>query len=124
MKQTHLVAGDTVVVLSGKYKGKRGKIKLVRRGDLVAEVEGVNVVKRHTKPGVKSKGGSSAIMGSGNTPSAGGIFEKEMPIPLHRLMYVCPKCAKPSKLAFAVKGEGKERVCRRCGEPADRPVKA
>lgn len=123
MGSIRLAAGDTVMVLSGKYKGKRGKIKLVRRGDSVAEVEGVNVVKRHTKPGVKSKGRSS-VMGSGSSPSAGGIFEKEMPVPLHRLMYVCPKCAKPSKLAFAVKGGSKERVCRRCGEPAERPVKA
>jgi large subunit ribosomal protein L24 len=124
MASIRLAAGDTVMVLSGKYKGKRGKVKLVRRGDGTAEVEGVSVVKRHTKPGVKSKGSSSNIMGSGSTPSAGGIFEKEMPIGLHRLMYVCPKCGKPSKLAFAVKGESKERVCRRCGEPAERPVKA
>jgi len=109
VKQTHLVAGDTVVVLSGKYKGKRGKIKLVRRSDNVAEVEGVNVVKRHSKATPKSKA---------------GILEKELPMPVGRLMYICPKCNKPSKLARAVKGEGKERVCRRCGEPADRPVKA
>ena len=49
MRQTRLAAGDTVVVLSGKYKGKRGKIKLVRRATGRAEVEGVNVVKRHSK---------------------------------------------------------------------------
>jgi large subunit ribosomal protein L24 len=109
VKQTRLAAGDTVVVLSGKYKGKRGKVKFVRRATGVAEVEGVNVVKRHSKATPKSKA---------------GILEKELPMPVSRLMYVCPKCNKPTKLARAVKGEGKERICRRCGETADRPVKA
>jgi large subunit ribosomal protein L24 len=108
MKATRLAAGDTVMVLSGKYKGKRGKIKLVRRHGAVAEVEGVNVVKRHSKATPKAKA---------------GIIEKELPMSVSRLMYVCPKCNKPSKLARAIKGEGKERICRRCGEVADRPVK-
>ncbi len=108
VKQTRLAAGDTVMVLSGKYKGKRGKIKLVRRHEGVAEVEGVNVVKRHTKATQKAKA---------------GILEKELPMSVSRLMYVCPKCNKPSKLARVIKGEGKERICRRCGEAADRPVK-
>ena len=113
MRQTRLAAGDTVVVLSGKYKGIRGKIKLVRRATGMAEVEGVNVVKRHSK----------ATQKGGQTTKA-GILEKELPMPVGRLMYVCPKCNKPSKLARMVKGESKERICRRCSEPADRPVKA
>ena len=109
MGLTRLATGDTVLVLSGKYKGKHGKIKLIRRNLGVAEVEGVNVVKRHSKATPKAKA---------------GIIEKEMPMPVSRLMYVCPKCQKPSKLARVAKGEGKERTCRRCGEHADRPVKA
>jgi large subunit ribosomal protein L24 len=109
VKQTRLAAGDTVVVLSGKYKGKRGKVKLVRRATGVAEVEGVNVVKRHSKATPKAKA---------------GILEKELPMSVSRLMYICPKCNKPSKLARVQKGEGKERICRRCDEVADRPVKA
>lgn len=109
MSKLRLAAGDTVVVLSGKDAGKRGKIKLVRRARGVAEVEGVNVVKRHTKPTPNNKG---------------GILEKELPVPIGKLMYVCPKCNKPAKLAFVVKGSEKERVCRRCGEPAERPTKA
>jgi large subunit ribosomal protein L24 len=108
MPATMLAAGDTVMVLSGKYKGKRGKIKLLRRALGVAEVEGVNVVKRHTKATPKAKA---------------GILEKELPIDLSRLMYVCPKCGKPSKLRRAQRGDARERLCRRCGEPADRPVK-
>jgi large subunit ribosomal protein L24 len=103
-----LASGDTVVVLNGKDKGKRGKIKLITR-DGLAEVEGVNVVKRHTKATQKAKA---------------GILEKEMPLPLNRLMYICPKCNKPAKLAFHRNAGSRERICRRCGEPAERPVKA
>jgi large subunit ribosomal protein L24 len=108
MPKLRLAAGDTVIVLSGKDKGKRGKIKLITRGG-TAEVEGVNVVKRHSKATPKAKA---------------GIVEKEMPMPLGKLMYVCPKCSKPSKLAFHQSASGRERICRRCSEPAERPVKA
>jgi large subunit ribosomal protein L24 len=104
-----LAAGDNVVVLSGKDKGKRGKIKLVFSRTGKAEVEGINVVKRHTKATPKAKA---------------GIHEKELPLPLNRLMYVCPKCNKPAKLAFHNSAGVRERICRRCGEPAERPVKA
>ena len=104
-----LAAGDTVVVLNGRDKGKRGRVKLVRYGDRTVEVEGVNVVKRHTKATQKAKA---------------GILDKELPMPASRVMYVCPKCNKPAKIAFVVKGNAKERACRRCGETADRPVKA
>ena len=104
-----LAAGDNVVVLSGKDKGKHGKIKLVFSRSHLAEVEGVNVVKRHTKATPKAKA---------------GILEKELPLHVSRLMYVCPKCNKPSKLAFRTAAGARERVCRRCGEPAERPVKA
>jgi large subunit ribosomal protein L24 len=104
-----LAAGDNVVVLSGKDKGKRGKVKLVFSRAGKAEVEGVNVVKRHTKATPKAKA---------------GIIEKELPLPVGKLMYVCPKCNKPAKLAFRTSAGARERVCRRCGEPAERPVKA
>lgn len=104
-----LAAGDTVVVLNGRDKGKRGRVKLVSHGDRTVEVEGVNVVKRHTKATPKAKA---------------GILDKELPMPASRVMYVCPKCNKPAKIAFVVKGNAKERACRRCGETADRPVKA
>jgi len=103
-----LAAGDTVVVLTGRDKGKRGKIKLVRTAAGKVEVEGVNVVKRHTKQTPKAKA---------------GILDKELPMHISKVMYVCPKCNKPAKIAYVVKGNAKERVCRRCGETAERPVK-
>ncbi len=104
-----LAAGDTVMVLSGKDKGRRGKIKLVRSASGEVQVEGVGVVKRHSKATAKSKS---------------GILEKEMLIPAGKVMYVCPKCNLPSKLRAVMRGDTKERVCRRCGEPAERAVKA
>jgi large subunit ribosomal protein L24 len=108
MLKLRLAKGDNVIVLSGKDKGKRGKVKLVTRTGL-AEVEGVNVVKRHSKATQKAKA---------------GIIEKELPLPLGKLMYVCPKCGKPAKVAFVRKAGARERICRRCGETAERPVKA
>ena len=104
-----LAAGDTVVVLGGKDKGRRAKIKLIDYGRRAAEVESVNVVKRHSKPTPKTKG---------------GIIEKEMFVPVGKLMYVCPKCNQPAKIAFATRAGARERVCRNCGEPAARPVKS
>jgi large subunit ribosomal protein L24 len=105
-----LAAGDTVMVLSGRDKGKRGKVKLVRAFDGKVEVEGVNIVKRHTKPAPPKN-------------PKGGILDKELPLPIAKVMYVCPKCNKPTKVAFVIKGTARERVCRRCGETAERPVK-
>ncbi|MDQ2816622.1 MAG: 50S ribosomal protein L24 [Candidatus Eremiobacteraeota bacterium] len=104
-----LATGDTVVVISGKDKGRRGKVKLVRLAAAKVQVEGINVVKRHSKATANSKA---------------GIVEKEMLLPAGKVMYVCPKCNRPSKLGFAVRGDAKERVCRQCGEPAERPAKA
>jgi large subunit ribosomal protein L24 len=109
MPKMRIAAGDTVMVLTGKDKGKRGKVKLIRTRDRMIEVEGVNVVKRHTKATPKAKA---------------GILDKELPFPISKVMYVCSKCNKPAKIAFAIRSSGKERVCRRCGEPGDRPVKA
>jgi len=105
-----LAAGDTVVVLSGRDKGKRGKVKLVRAAAGKVEVEGVNVVKRHTKATPKV--------------TKAGIIDKELPVPISKVMYVCPKCNKPAKIAFVMKAAARERVCRRCGDTAERPVKA
>ena len=108
MPKIRLATGDTVVVLTGRDKGKRGKIKLVRTTAGKVEVEGVNVVKRHTKATPKAKA---------------GILDKELPMHISKVMYVCPKCNKPAKIAYVTKGNAKERICRRCGETAERPVK-
>lgn len=99
----HIAKGDTVVLRRGKEKGKRGVVKAVYPKRGCALVEGVNVVKRHTKQGV---GGSRQA----------GIFEKEAPIPLGALMVVDPKTSLPSRVRRKVTPEGRIRVAARSGE--------
>jgi len=105
-----LIKGDTVMVRRGKEKGKRGTIKSVFPKEGQATVEGLNVVKRHTKQGY------------GGAKSA-GIYEKEAPLPLSALQYVCTKCDAPSRIKYQMGPEGKQRICGRCGEPAPESVK-
>jgi large subunit ribosomal protein L24 len=99
------------MIRRGKEKGKRGTVKAVFPKDFAATVEGINVVKRHTKPG---SGGQQA----------GGIFEKEAPIPVAALMYVCEKCNTPTRIRHGRNAEGKnQRICVKCGEPARESAK-
>jgi large subunit ribosomal protein L24 len=105
-----LSKGDTVMVRRGKEKGKRGTIKAVFPKSGFATVEGLNVVKRHTKQGF---GGAKTA----------GIYEKEAPLPISVLQYVCAKCSLPSRVKYKVGPQGKQRVCGRCAEPALEPVK-
>ena len=92
---------DTVIVLSGKDKGKEGKVLSVdpKSGKLI--VEGVNVAKRHMKP--RKQGDES------------GIIKKETPIYASKVMRVCPKCSKPTRHAGKIVDGKKTRICKKCG---------
>jgi large subunit ribosomal protein L24 len=99
---------DRVVVLSGKDKGKEGKVISVDPTDRKVIVEGVNTAKRHKKP--RKQG------------DPGGIIKKDTPIYASKVMRVCPKCNKPTRAAHLIKkGVGKDkeevkvRVCKKCG---------
>ena len=93
---------DTVIVLSGKDKGKKGKVLSVDPANGKVIVEKVNVVSRHTKP---------RKMGD-----EGGIIQKEGAIYACKVMRVCPKCDKPTRPAHKVLADGKKvRVCKKCG---------
>lgn len=93
---------DTVVVLSGKDKGKEGKILSADPKDGKVIVEGVNKAKRHKKP--RKQG------------DPGGIITKETPIYACKVMRVCPKCSKPTRAAYGVSKDGsKVRICKKCG---------
>jgi large subunit ribosomal protein L24 len=112
-----LVKGDTVMIRRGKERGKHGTVKAVQVESGTATVEGANVVKRHTKQGSKATnmGGSS---------STGGIVEKEAPLPLSTLQYVCEKCKAPTRLRRGRSTDGAvHRICARCGEPARESAK-
>lgn len=103
----HVKKGDTVVILSGKDKGKRGKIieALPKKAKIV--VEGVNKVKRHAKPTQK-------------TPQ-GGILVKEAAMHSSKAMLVCPACDKPTRIHKSALASGKlARTCKKCGEIIDK----
>ncbi len=97
---------DTVMVISGKYKGRTGRvIRVMPREDKII-VEKINIVKRHMKPSRKY--------------AQGGIIEKEAPIHRSNVMLVCPKCEKPTRISSQVLASGeKVRVCKKCKEVID-----
>jgi len=92
---------DNVIVLSGKDKGKQGKVLSVDVKNNKVIVEGVNLNKRHQKPRKQGE--------------EGGIIKKETPIYASKVMRVCPKCGKPTKPAYKLNGSEKVRVCKKCG---------
>lgn len=103
----HVRKGDTVLVMSGKFSGKRGKVLQVfpKTGRIV--VEGVNFTKRHTKP-------------TKSLPQ-GGILEKEGAIASSNVMLFCNSCSTPTRVGKKVLEDGKStRVCKKCGEEFDR----
>ncbi|MEO9264527.1 MAG: 50S ribosomal protein L24 [Candidatus Baltobacteraceae bacterium] len=108
---SQIVKGDTVLIRRGKEKGKRGVVKAVFPAAGKATVEGLNIVKRHTKQGQES--------GAMSSQQTGGIIEKEAPLPTSALQYVCEKCKTPTRLRRGRTADGiAHRVCVKCGEPA------
>ena len=97
---------DNVMVIAGRSRGKRGKVHRVMPKENRLIVEGVNLVKRHTKPrGIARQA---------------GIIEKEAPIHVSNVMLVCPKCSRPVRTGAHFLDDGKKvRVCRGCGEIID-----
>lgn len=95
--------GDTAVVITGKNKGKKGRVLSVLTEKERVIVEGINIIKRHTKPNKQY--------------TQGGIIEKEAPVHISNVMLVCPKCGKPSRLGNTVLEGGKKiRTCKKCKE--------
>ncbi len=114
--------GDVVHVLSGKDRGKQGRVVEARPKDGRVVVENVNIVKRHSRP--RPIQNSSRMGGVQMTP--GGIVEKPAPLPMSNVMIVCPTCNRPTRVGIVVKEvKGKQRrirVCKRadCGQEIDR----
>ena len=107
----HIIKGDTVVLRRGREKGKRGTVKAVFPKLGTATVEGLNVVKRHSKQG--TDGAKSA-----------GIFEKEAPIPISALQLIDPKTNLPTRVRRIRKDNGETvRVAVRSGEELLAPAK-
>ena len=96
-----LKKGDRVRVLSGKDRGKEGEIMRALPAEGKVIVEGVNVVKRHTRPTRAAR--------------QAGIIDKNMPLPVSSVAIVCSQCG-PSRVGFRCDDQGRKvRVCRKCG---------
>src|SRR5437762_799392 len=99
--------GDTVGVIAGSERGKRGKVLRVLPEKGRVLVEHVNMIKKHQRPTQKLR--------------QGGIIEREGALALSNVLVVCPRCDKPSRLGVKILGDGRKvRTCRRCGESIDR----
>ena len=102
-KKLHIKKGDTVVVISGNNKGAKGRVLEVIRKTDRAIVEGVNMIKKHTKPNAE-------------TPQ-GGIIAKEAPVHISNLMLVDPKTGKPTRVGRKLNDDGKlVRISKKSGE--------
>lgn len=100
--------GDRVVVLTGKWKGVEGDVLKIMPKENRAVVQGVNMIKRHTKP---------------SQVSEGGIIEKEAPIHLSNIAILDPKSNEPTRVGFRFEGEGEQRrkvrFAKKSGEALD-----
>jgi large subunit ribosomal protein L24 len=97
---------DTVVVMAGKEKGKRGRVLSVNPSKDSLLIEKINMIKKHMKPSRKY--------------AQGGIIEKEASIHISNVMLVCPKCTKPTRIGTSVLQDGKKfRMCKKCREVID-----
>ena len=95
--------GDTVAVLTGKDRGKTGKVLQVWPGRGRALVERLNLMKHFERRSQQHQ--------------AGGVVEREGAIAVSKLALLCPKCRRPSRISWSVAGDGgKQRICRRCRE--------
>jgi len=94
---------DTVLVIAGKDKGKKGKVRQIMPKGNVLIIEGVNIIKRHMKPRGQAR--------------QAGIIEREAPLQISNVMLLCPKFNKPVRIQSKILEDGKRvRVCGKCDE--------
>jgi large subunit ribosomal protein L24 len=107
MPGAHIHRGDTVAIIAGRERGKRGKVLRVLPEQGRVLVEKVNMVKRHQRPTQRLR--------------QGGIIEREGPLALANVLLVCGRCDRPVRTGISVLADGRKiRVCKRCGEPTDK----
>ena len=101
MNSLKIKKNDTVVILSGKDKGKKGKVLGTVPSERKVVVEGCNMVTCHIRPRKQGE--------------EGGIVKMETPIYASKVMVVCPKCGKPTRVGHTVVDGKKTRACKKCG---------
>lgn len=99
--KTKLRTGDEVIVITGKDKGKKGKIERILRKKMAVVIAGVNIVKKHKR--------------SRDAQKKAEIVEMEAPIPLCNVMLADPKSGEPTRIGFKVEGNKKVRIAKRSG---------
>jgi large subunit ribosomal protein L24 len=105
---TPIRRNDNVVVTTGKDRGKRGRVLRVVADTNRLVVEGVNTIKRHTKPNPQKN-------------IKGGVVEREAPVHASNVQLVCPECGKPTRIGRRVLGDGRKvRICRKCEGVVDK----
>ncbi len=95
-----LKKGDTVLVISGKDKGRKAPIlkSLIKEGKIL--VEGINLKKKHIKP--KKEG------------EKGQVISVATPLSISNVKFICPKCGKATRLGYKIEGDKKFRICKKC----------
>ena len=94
--------GDTVLIITGKYRGKKGKVLKTFPEEKKILVEGVNLVKKHQRPR--------------RTGEKGQIIELPKPIDVSNVKLICPKCTKLTRVGYKITEGKKYRICKKCGE--------
>jgi large subunit ribosomal protein L24 len=105
--QTPIRRNDTVMVTTGKDRGKRGRVLRLLPTTNRVVVEGVNMIKRHTRPNPQRN-------------IQGGILEREGAMHASNVMLVCPECGKATRVGHRIQGDRKVRVCRKCEGVVDK----
>jgi large subunit ribosomal protein L24 len=106
--QTPIRKNDNVVVVAGKDRGKRGRVLQVHPDKNRVVVEGVNFIKKHTRPNPQAN-------------IKGGIVEREAALHASNVQIVCPECGAPTRIGRQLLGDGRKvRVCRKCDGAVDK----
>ena len=99
---------DNVVITTGKDRGKTGRVLRVVADKNRVVVEGVNMIKRHTKPNPQRQ-------------IKGGVIEREAPLHASNVQVLCPECGKPTRIGRKLLGDGRKvRICRKCEGVVDK----
>jgi large subunit ribosomal protein L24 len=104
---TPIRKNDTVIVTTGKYSGKRGRVLKVIPSSNRVIVEGVNIIKRHTRANPQRN-------------IKGGIVERESALHASNVQLVCPDCGKLTRIGHQMRGDRKVRICRKCEGVVDK----
>lgn len=97
-----ILKGDTVLIISGKYRGKKGKVLKAFPKEKKILVEGVNLVKKHRRPRREGEKGQ--------------IIEIPAPLDVSNVKLICPNCGKATRVGYRIEKERKFRICKKCDQ--------